>query len=202
MIDAAFGSFPVLETESLLLRRITAADAKALYAILSNEEVTRYYDDDPFRSIASAEDQIEAWENGYGRRAVVRWGIVRKADGRLAGTCGMYGFHSLHLRASVGYELDPSYWRRGVMTEALGRVVEYGFGELGLRRLQAFVMPDNTGSVRLLRKLGFKSEGTLREYETWGSKGFVDLSCYSLIRREWRSSTARSSTSIPTETGK
>jgi ribosomal-protein-alanine N-acetyltransferase len=185
MIADAFPRFPGLETERLVLRELETGDAEDLLRVLSDPEVTRYYDDDPFVSVDQAKEQIEAWREGYARRALIRWGLVAKDSGRLVGTCGYYGFHSLHLRASIGYELERGHWRRGLMTEALDVALCYGFGTLGLRRAQAFVMPDNLGSVALLRKLGFRNEGILREYETWGSKGFVDLCCFALLAGEY-----------------
>lgn len=77
------------------------------------------------------------------------------------------------------------------MTEALRRIVGFGFEALELRRVQAFVMPANVGSIRLLDRLGFKNEGLLREYETWGSKGFVDLNCLALLKGDWEKSQAK-----------
>ena len=71
------------------------------------------------------------------------------------------------------------------MTEAIQAVLEYGFKEMGLNRIQALVMPGNTGSIRMLEKLGFVIDGRLREYEKWGSKGLVDLYLLALLRKTW-----------------
>jgi len=71
------------------------------------------------------------------------------------------------------------------MTEALTEVLLFGFKEMKLNRIQAITFPENLGSVRVLEKLGFQKEGTLRE---WGYfKGrYQDVYCYSLLRREWK----------------
>ncbi len=185
MIEQVFKEFPVLNTDRLLLRQLNTRDSNDLYAVISDEEVTLYYDDDAFTSANQATEQIETWNNAYTRRVLIRWGICLKESNQLIGTCGYYGFHSLHLRACIGYELNRKFWRKGIMTEAIARIITYGVDVLDLHRIQAFVMEKNEGSIKLLTKLGFINEGILREYEKWGSKGFVDLISFSLLSKEW-----------------
>ena len=71
------------------------------------------------------------------------------------------------------------------MTEALAAIIEFGFREVGLNRVQAVLMPGNVASVKLLEKLGFRREGVLRQYENWGEKGYVDLLMFALLRHEY-----------------
>jgi ribosomal-protein-alanine N-acetyltransferase len=71
------------------------------------------------------------------------------------------------------------------MTEALSAIIDFGFGEMELNRLEAVVMPENTASIKMLEKLGFRKEGLLEEYEKWGSKGFVDLCMFAMLRKAW-----------------
>jgi len=184
-LEFLFESFPGIENETTVLRRMTADDSESLFAVLSDIEVTRYYDDAAFTAVSQAREQIDAWEHGYESKRSIRWGIALKGDPTLIGSCGYYGFHPWHMRASIGYELNRTYWRRGIMTEALSAIVTLGFEAVGLHRIQAVVMPENTASIRLLERLGFRTEGTLREFENWGEKGFPDLQMLSLLRREW-----------------
>ena len=184
-INRAFQTFPQLETKNLLLRRMYSADASALFKVLADDEVTEFYDDDAFTDISQASDQIEAWENGFKNKGCIRWGITRKDEGYIIGSCGYYGFHTWYRRASIGYELARNYWRQGIMTEALSAIIDYGFGEMELNRLEAVVMPENTASIKMLEKLGFRKEGLLEEYEKWGSKGFVDLCMFAMLRKAW-----------------
>jgi ribosomal-protein-alanine N-acetyltransferase len=161
------------------------ADASALFKILADDEVAEFYDDDSFNNISQASDQIKAWENGFINRSCIRWGITRKNEGDIIGSCGYYGFHTWNRRASIGYELARIYWRQGIMTEALSAMINFGFGEMELNRIEALVMPENTASIKMLEKLGFRKEGLLEEYEQWGSKGFVDLCMFGLLRKAW-----------------
>ena len=177
--------FPKLETNSLLLRRIISGDANALFKILSDPEVTEFYDEDAFVDISQASDQIAAWENGYADNRCIRWGIIRKDKDELVGSCGYYGLHSWNKRAAIGYELARTSWRQGIMTEALRAIIDFGFSRLELNRIDAVVMPENTASINMLEKLGFRNEGLLREYEKSGSKGFVDLCVFAMLRKDW-----------------
>ena len=184
-LDCVFQGFPHLETERFGLRKLELSDAESLFTILADEEVTRFYDDEAFTEISQAKAQIQAWANGFDERRSIRWGIVRREDDIVIGTCGYYGFNVWHRRGSLGFELARSYWRQGIMTEALEAIIAFGFNEVGLNRIQAVVMPGNEGSEKLLEKLGFRREGVLREYENWGKKGFVDVLMFSLLRHEY-----------------
>jgi ribosomal-protein-alanine N-acetyltransferase len=184
-LDIVFLTFPSLETERLVLRELRPKDAGSLFAILGDEEVTQFYDDEVWRDITQATEQIEAWTAGFRAKRCIRWGIAPRKSGQIVGTCGYHGFHRWHRRAGIGYELARSFWKQGIMTEALGRIIQFGFEKIGLNRIEAVVMPDNEGSIKLLAGLGFQSEGVLREYENWGDKGCLDLAMFSLLRREY-----------------
>ena len=184
-LDNVLQSFPQLETTDLVLRRMQETDSGALFRILADNEVTKYYDDGPFTDISQATDQIKAWENGFLNKRCIRWGIARKGEREIIGSCGYYGFHTWHMRASIGYELARSSWRQGIMTEALEAIIDLGFGVMNLNRIDAVVIPENEASIKLLEKLGFLNEGLLKEFENWGSKGYVDLYMFSLLRKEW-----------------
>lgn len=71
------------------------------------------------------------------------------------------------------------------MTEALSAIINLGFGEMEVNRIEAVVMPENTASIIMLEKLGFRKEGLLEEYEKWGSKGFVDLYLFAMLKKSW-----------------
>ena len=182
-LDGVFGTFPQLETERLILRELHSGEAESLFAILGDKEVTEFYDDEVFRDVSQASEQIEAWAAGVKAGRGVRWGIARRDNDEIIGTSGYYGVHSWHKRAGIGYVLGRSFWRQGIMTEALGAVIEFGFNVIGLNRIEAVVMPKNEASLRLLTGLGFTQEGILREYENWSDKGCVDLMMFSLLRR-------------------
>ena len=160
-------------TAGYVLRPVCEAEADDLLAHFSDPAVTEYLDIDDFsgpddvaKLLAWAGSMLEA---GSG----VRWSIRDQdadASGRgdFAGTCG---FHRLDYdqgrRGQIGYDLRPERWGHGVMAEVLPAMLEFGFGPLGLRRIEAMVTPGNDRSCRLLEKHGFRREGVLRDYAFW-----------------------------------
>ncbi|RPI30240.1 MAG: N-acetyltransferase [Chloroflexota bacterium] len=177
--------FPKLETERLVLRRLTWHDREALFNLLAREEVARYMDTTPYTSVDQVGRLITyldgLWERGEG----LRWAITLRQGGKLAGTCGFNNWiRRRGSRGEIGYDLHPDYWGRGLMTEALRAVVKHGFTTMSLNRIEALVNLDNDRSIRVLERLGFQREGLLREYGFWRGE-YWDLYCYSLLRKEW-----------------
>ncbi|MCV2504066.1 MAG: GNAT family N-acetyltransferase, partial [Neisseriaceae bacterium] len=118
-------------------------------------------------------------------KRAIRWGIVLKENNQVIGTCGYHNFQEEHSRAEIGYDLNPDYWQKGYMTEAITAIQKYGFKKLKLHRIEAFIFPDNLASRKLLEKVGLQSEGVLRDY--FFEKGrFVDGEIFSILIREWK----------------
>lgn len=181
-IDSIFSAFPELETENLILRRVRSADAGAIMAIFGDDAVTEFYDIETFQSMNEAHELIAYFEESFLTERQIRWGIVRKEDGQLVGTCGFVALH--RHRGEIGYDLAQAYWRQGYMSEALAAVLELGFDEMELNRIEALVLVDNVASSRLLHALGFSEEGILRQYDYFKG-GFHDLRLFSLLAGEY-----------------
>lgn len=181
-LDAFFTVFPELETDRLLLRQIRPDDAAAILAIFKDDAVTEFYDLETFKEMDEARELIAYFTESYLSERQIRWGITRKQDDQLLGTCGFVSLHP-H-RGEIGYDLARAYWRQGYMSEAVAAMLELGFDEMGLNRIEALVMVNNVASASLLRSLGFSNEGILRQYDYF--KGaFHDLSSFSLLASEY-----------------
>ncbi len=155
---------PELISPRLRLRALTLQDAEAIYDYFSQDIVTEYYDLETFTCLQEAEHLIQIWHARFTQQTSLRWGIVLQETNKLIGTCGLHHFSMENSRAELGYELHPAYWQQGLMTEALEAVLEYGFKTFNLHRIEAFIDPANDASLGLLQKLGFESEGILRDY--------------------------------------
>lgn len=157
-----------------LLRPLAAADAPDLLALFGDPEVTAFMDIEPLASLAEALDVIAWAEELASRGEGVRWAIRR--DGRLIGTCG---FNRIEVdrgrRGEIAYDLARDQWGRGVMSAILPRVIEFGFFELGLRRLEAMVTVGNARSCALLERHGFQREGLLRDHGCWKGRFWDQL---------------------------
>ncbi|GAS81205.1 GCN5 family acetyltransferase [Paenibacillus amylolyticus] len=176
--------FPELETKRLLLKEIRQSDSQDIFHIFSSDEVTKFYDVESFKNMKQAEALIQRWNERFENGQVIRWGIALKSDGRVIGTCGFHGWLKQHHKAAMGYELAPEFWQQGYMTEVAQEIVEYGFNNLELNRIEAFVEPENTGSRELLKKIGFSEEGILKENYYWKDR-FVDNVIYAFLKKEY-----------------
>jgi ribosomal-protein-alanine N-acetyltransferase len=181
-----FSRFPVLETAHLILRQLTPEDSEAVFRIRSDYEVTRHNIGPAYQTLQQATELIEAINGGFQDEMEIRWGItLRSSRDGVIGMCG-YNYWSRHdHRASVGYDLARAYWGQGIMSEALRAVIDFGFTQMALNRVEADADVRNIASHRVLEKLGFRREGMLRE-QFYDGDGFYDLLLFSLLRREFR----------------
>lgn len=177
--------FPTIETPRLLLREIVATDAPELFAIHGDAQAMRWFGSDPLATLGQAEQLVEvfsAW-----RRLPnpgTRWGIERKSDRQLLGTCGLFKWNRGWRSCVVGYELASSAQGNGFMTEALSAILHWGFEHMELNRVEAQVHAENAASLTLLDKLGFVREGELREAGFWCGRHH-DLQQLALLRRDY-----------------
>jgi len=171
-------------TERLLLRPLDLTDAEALFAFFSDAEVMRYWSTRPWTSIEQAEAFIEQSQQGIETGQCLRLGIVRRPDLNLIGQCTLFGINSSCRRAEIGYSLGRLNWGNGFANEALAALITYAFETMNLNRIEADIDPRNTGSARVLHRLGFSKEGYLRERWIVG-KEVSDSELYGLLRRDW-----------------
>ena len=187
-LDAVFGEFPNLQTPNLYLRELTEDDAADLLAVFADEEVTRFYDLYAYASEDEALELIDFFTESFEVERSIRWGIARRADDRIIGTCGYVWLR--RFRGEIGYELHRALWRQGIMKEALAAIIQFGFELLRLNRIEALVMVENTASAALLRSLGFQEEGVLREHDYFKGQ-FHDMRCFALLQRDWQARQAQ-----------
>jgi ribosomal-protein-alanine N-acetyltransferase len=181
---------PTLHTARLRLRPFTEADADALFALHSSPRVLRYWDSPPWRERARAARFIVVCRQIEQEGSGARLAIERAADGVFIGWCGLVKWNPDFRSATMGYCLDDAAWGQGLATEAAGAVLQWAFATLDLNRVQAETDTRNTASSRVLEKLGFIREGTLRE-DCIVEGEVSDSWVYGLLRREWERSHPR-----------
>ena len=175
--------FPDLETERLWLRQATQKDAEAGFAVFSDPKVTQFHNLDTFTQIDEAIGVIERRKKGFESGRGIRWGIACKSDNYLISSCGFTWDREV-TAAEVGYELASQFWRQGIMSEALRAMLQYGFGSKGLEFVIAEIMLENVASRRLLEKLGFQSQGVLKNHGFWKGEHH-DLEQFRLTRTKF-----------------
>jgi ribosomal-protein-alanine N-acetyltransferase len=184
-IDQAFTSFPTLTTQRLHLRQIRPDDAEALFATLSDEQVTEFYGHEPHKTLDDTHSLIARIQAGYRGQESIHWGITCKGEQRVIGSCSLHHFRAELQCAEIGYELNQAFWRQGIMFEAASAVLTYAFYELRCLRIEAIIDELNVRSKGLLLKLGFTYEGNLRQRYFFRGR-FEDEHYFGLLRTEWR----------------
>jgi len=144
----------------------------------------RYWSTPPWNSCEQAKIMIERDVEAMVTGDYLRFGIERTEDDAVIGTCTLFALSEQCRRAEVGYALASHAWGQAYMDEALRGLLNYGFSELSLNRVEADIDPRNEASARSLERLGFKKEGHLRERWIVGDE-VSDTAMYGLLQRDW-----------------
>lgn len=150
---------PVLETERLILRKFENTDVDNLYEYCKDEEVTKYLIFETYETIEEAQDRIDFLQAQYAEEKKLCWAIEEKYSGKVIGSIDLFNISNQDKKAETGYVLNKEYWNRGYTTEALKRVLQYGFCELGLVRIYAQCIISNIASESVMKKSGMLFEG-------------------------------------------
>lgn len=177
---------PTLKTARLLLRPFTEADTDAMFALHSNPDVLRYWDAPPWKTRAQAEQFIARCKQFEQEGTGARLAIERSADGAFLGWCGLANWDPAYRSARMGYCLNEAAWGQGFATEAARAMLQWAFDTLDLNRVQAEADTRNIASGRVLEKLKFIREGTLRE-DCIVNGEVSDSWVYGLLRRDFSS---------------
>jgi ribosomal-protein-alanine N-acetyltransferase len=183
-VDKLFSHPPVFETERLLLRKLGIADAKEYFLFASDPAVSTDTLWDRHDTIEDTIRYLKKVMLKYELKQAFRWGIIDKLNMKLIGRTGLISIDPVHERAEIGFAISSGYWNKGVVSEATSEIVKYCFIELGLNRVEGRCNFNNTGSIRVMEKLGMKFEGTLRQQLKIKGK-FIDQRMYSILKGEF-----------------
>jgi ribosomal-protein-alanine N-acetyltransferase len=124
------------------------------------------------------DDKIESNEG-------INWAITLKGNPKMLGIIGHYRIQPENYRCEIGYMLLPEYNGKGITTEAIKAVLEYGFDELQMHSIEAVIDPENRASERVLQKNGFVKEAHFIENE-FANGRFWDTVIYSILKRNFK----------------
>lgn len=136
-------------------------------------------------SIHDAREFIRRTKKGLEDGSKCNLSIILRAGEELIGGCGLDQIRLDHRNAHVGYWIARPYWGKGYASEAASMIIVAGFRDLGLHRLHTGVFPDNTRSIRVLGRLGFRTEGRARQHALVDGR-YRDLILFGLVRGEFR----------------
>jgi [ribosomal protein S5]-alanine N-acetyltransferase len=173
------------ETSRLRLRPVAGSDAPAFFEIHADPEAMRYWSSPPWTEPEHAASVIASDRAELVAGRSIRFAVVELASDAMIGCCSVHRIDRNQARCEVGYILRRSHWGRGLMREAMDAVVTFAFDVLSLRRLEADIDPRNAPSARMLDRLGFRLEASMRE--RWFVAGEVsDSAIYGLLRSDPR----------------
>ncbi|OAI43151.1 hypothetical protein AYO41_02800 [Verrucomicrobia bacterium SCGC AG-212-E04] len=151
----------VLETDRLVLRRLTVEDVAFVHELVNDEAWLRYIGDKGVRTLEDAADYIRKGPLAmYERHGFGLMLTALKADGTPIGMCGLIKRDTLD-DVDIGLAFLPAFRRHGYAFESASAVLAYGQAAFGLKRIVAITSPDNEASIRILEQLGFHFEKTI-----------------------------------------
>ena len=175
---------PTIELKRIVLRPFTLDDAKVVQELAGDKEVakTTLNVPHPYED-GMAEEWIKKHEKEFKNGNLVTLAITHKKEGYLIGTINIK-LNQKFENGELGYWVGKKYWNNGYCTEAAKGMLKYGFGELKLNRIYAAHLKKNPASGEVMKKVGMKYEGVLREYvKKWGE--FEDLVYYGILKKEY-----------------
>ena len=174
---------PVLETERLVLRPYSEADAPRLHPLVSNPNTTRFTLWEHHKTLEETRQFVHDYALCRYAECVPEPMAVCSNEEPLQpiGSCGCFWASCPHQTMEIGYWLAEPYWGRGITVEACRTLIEYAFATYQPRRIQARVIAGNDASVRVLEKLGFVFEGTLRSAILRRGQ-FEDVMMFAVVR--------------------
>jgi ribosomal-protein-alanine N-acetyltransferase len=182
MLEIKFNGFPVLESERLIFQQISTDDAPDIFELRTNEKVLRYSDRLPMKNMQEAMDMVKLISDTFDKNNGIAWSMKSKETKRTVGHISFWRINKEHHRAEIGYAMFPEYWGKGFMTEAINKVIDYGFSEIKFHSIEANVNPNNLPSIKLLERAGFIREAYFKENYYFNGK-FVDSAIYSLVNK-------------------
>ncbi len=184
MLEINFNPFPVLQTERLVLRRITQDDTVDFFKLRSNKTIMALLDKNPHPNTETTKQLIDIIENNINTNTSITWALCLKTNNMMIGD---FGFHVLDIynhRAEIGYALLPQFQNYGYASEAVKEMLNYVFTELNLHSIEANINPTNLESQKFITKLGFVKEAHYKENFYFNGQ-FLDSAIYSLLKKDY-----------------
>lgn len=151
--------FYEIETERLRLKNISFEDREFILNEFSNDSINRFlFDAEPLNNLEEA-DEIISFYLQPEPRMQHRWILTLKNNNEKIGTCGFHCLDEISRCVDIGYDLQEEYWGQGLMSEAIGAILDFAKNEMKIQQIYAHIYVDNVKSIRLVEKFGFTFDG-------------------------------------------
>lgn len=174
---------PELLTARLRLRRFEAGDLLAAFRWASDAEVARYAFWDAHESPVDTQAFLELCFRLYAEQGIGPWAVELRETGELIGNCSFGRIVREERRIELSYFFARPHWGRGLATEAVRAMIDFGFRTLGARTIEARCVPENAASERVMQKAGLRYRGRL-SYTLRDGRD-IEMKTYALTQAEW-----------------
>ena len=175
---------PLLETARLVLRAFSMDDINDIFEYASIKEVTDFLPWEAHQTFDDTKAFLKMSREMFKKYGNIDFAILLKQEHKVIGGISIRKWNDINRCADIGYVLSSKYWGRGIITEAIKRIIKFGFEDLNVNRIEAHCDENNTGSYRAMEKAGMKYEGTLRE-KTFMKGKFINMKFYSILKSEY-----------------
>lgn len=179
-----FEPFPILKSDRFVLRAVNFKDGNEIFELRSNATTMQYIPRPLLNSHEEALEHIQNIKDTIEKGEGINWVITSKENNKMMGVIGHYRIRPEHSRCELGYMLLPQFHNKGIITEVIDVVLNYGFYEMNMHSIEAIIDPRNLASARVLVKNNFKKEAHLVENEKFNDL-FIDTIIYSLLKRNY-----------------
>lgn len=180
-----YEQFPHIVADEITLRKIVASDLDSLFEIYSNEKLFQYSPVMLKKNKDTVANMIGHFERDFHKRKYIFLGICLNSEpNNIVGIAEIFDYSQDVNMITIGYRLNDKFWAKGIATKAVKVMTDYLFNDIGINRIQTFVMLENIKSQNVLQRNGFVKEGIIRQGYVWKGKGVVDLILYSLLKSD------------------
>ena len=173
-----------IETERLILRKLSVKDAEAMFRNwASDPEVTKFLTWPPHASVDATRELLSEWSDNYSKDDYYQWGIELKSPGEVIGSISVVGMKDELDMVHIGYCIGRAWWHQGIMTEALGALIDFFFNEVGCNRIESRHDLNNPNSGEVMKKCGMRLEGIKRSADK-NNQGICDVAEYAILRSD------------------
>lgn len=184
MLEVNFDNFPVLGSKNLIIRRLIAADIPEIIVLRGNLDTMRYIPRNLCKTADDAQELIDKFDDMINKNEGINWAMASKIDNKLIGLVSFHRIEKEHHRAEIGYMILPEFRGKGLISEGIQTLLEFGFETMGFHSIFAIINAKNDASEKVLQRNHFTKEAHF--IENMFHKGtFVDTVFYSMLKRNF-----------------
>ena len=184
MLDINFNQFPILETERLVIRRVIKSDVHEIIMLRGNPETMKFIPRPLCKSEEDAMELIAKFDGMIERNEGINWGMADKSTNKIIGLISFHRIEKENYRAEIGYMVMPEFSGKGLVSEGIKKLLDFGFNVMNFNSVSAIIVPQNSKSETVLQQNGFKKEAHFKQSE-YSNNEFIDIVHYGILKSDY-----------------